>query len=72
MDADLDLYLKSGQVQFYVFDYKEEQMDLYLGKARVPLLSLAQDKGVTGEGYLELDSVTLLGPSRTGSGLTLR
>uniref|UniRef100_A0A3Q3JKX4 C2 domain-containing protein n=1 Tax=Monopterus albus TaxID=43700 RepID=A0A3Q3JKX4_MONAL len=48
MDVELDQYLKSEALQFYVFDYKEEQMDMYLGKARVPLLSLAQDKGVTG------------------------
>ncbi|XP_040894790.1 protein fantom isoform X2 [Toxotes jaculatrix] len=48
MDVGLDHYLKSEVLQFYVFDYKEEQMDMYLGKARVPLLSLAQDKGITG------------------------
>uniref|UniRef100_A0A7N9AS01 RPGRIP1 like n=1 Tax=Mastacembelus armatus TaxID=205130 RepID=A0A7N9AS01_9TELE len=48
MDVDLHQYLKSELLQFYVFDYKEEQMDTYLGKARVPLLSLAQDRGVTG------------------------
>ncbi|XP_035521640.1 protein fantom [Morone saxatilis] len=48
MDAGLDQYLKTEFLQFYVFDYKEEQMDVYLGKARVPLLSLAQDKGITG------------------------
>ncbi|XP_044048154.1 protein fantom [Siniperca chuatsi] len=48
MDVDLDQHLKSEVLQFYVFDYKEERMDTYLGKARVPLLSLAQDKGVTG------------------------
>lgn len=49
MDEGLDQYLKSEVLQFYVFDYKEEQMDTYLGKARVPLLSLAQDEEVTGE-----------------------
>uniref|UniRef100_A0A667ZST0 RPGRIP1 like n=1 Tax=Myripristis murdjan TaxID=586833 RepID=A0A667ZST0_9TELE len=48
MDMDLDRYLKSDALQFYVFDYKDEQMDTYLGKARVPLLSLAHDKGITG------------------------
>ncbi|XP_070763837.1 protein fantom [Enoplosus armatus] len=48
MDVELDQYLKSEVLQFYVFDYKEEQMDTYLGKARVPLLSLAQDQGITG------------------------
>uniref|UniRef100_A0A8C4H861 RPGRIP1 like n=1 Tax=Dicentrarchus labrax TaxID=13489 RepID=A0A8C4H861_DICLA len=54
MDAGLDQYLKTEVLQFYVFDYKEEQMDVYLGKARVPLLSLAQDKGITGEDVFEL------------------
>ncbi|XP_045892940.1 protein fantom [Micropterus dolomieu] len=49
MGVDLDRYLRSEVLRFYVFDYKEEQMDTYLGKARVPLLSLAQDKGITGE-----------------------
>ncbi|XP_074489420.1 protein fantom [Sebastes fasciatus] len=50
MDADLDQYLKSEVLQLYVFDYKEEQMDTYMGKARVPLLPLAQDQdqGITG------------------------
>lgn len=60
MDLDLDQYLKSVVIQFYVFDYKEEQMDLYLGKARIQLLSLAQDKGITGEGYLDLYSVRVM------------
>lgn len=49
MDEDLDRYLKSEVLQFYVFDYKEEQMDTYLGKARVPLMSLAHDHSVSGE-----------------------
>ncbi|XP_028287906.1 protein fantom [Parambassis ranga] len=48
MDADLHCYLKSDVLQFYVFDYREEQMDTYLGKARVPLLSLSHDQSVTG------------------------
>ncbi|KAK2842876.1 hypothetical protein Q5P01_013076 [Channa striata] len=48
IDADLDNYLNSEEIQFYVFDYREEQIDTYLGKASVPLLCLAQDKRVTG------------------------
>ncbi|XP_069384848.1 protein fantom [Paralichthys olivaceus] len=47
-DLVLDQYLKSEQLQFYVFDYKEEQMDMYLGKAGVHLLPLAQDEGISG------------------------
>ncbi|XP_027131616.1 protein fantom isoform X1 [Larimichthys crocea] len=48
MEADLDQYLKSEVLQFYVFDDKEEQMDEYVGKARVPLLLLAQDQEISG------------------------
>lgn len=49
MDGDLDRYLKSDVLQLYVFDYKEEQMDIYVGKARVPLLPLAQDEEINSE-----------------------
>lgn len=49
MDGDLDRYLKSDVLQLYVFDYKEEQMDEYVGKARVPLLPLAQDEEINSE-----------------------
>ncbi|XP_055011929.1 LOW QUALITY PROTEIN: protein fantom-like [Boleophthalmus pectinirostris] len=48
MDQALHRYLCSELMQFYVFDYKEEQLDKYLGKAKVPLTSLAQDIAVTG------------------------
>lgn len=48
MDSELHRYLTSESMHFYVFDLKEEQMDLYLGKAKVPLRSLAQDKAITG------------------------
>ncbi|XP_047202690.1 protein fantom isoform X3 [Girardinichthys multiradiatus] len=48
MDEDLDQYLKTEVLQFYVFDYKEEQMDTYLGKAQVPLLPLTRDQEVSG------------------------
>jgi len=37
-----------------VLDAKEEQIDAYLGKARVPLLSLASEQVISGEGYLDL------------------
>uniref|UniRef100_A0A8D0APE1 RPGRIP1 like n=1 Tax=Sander lucioperca TaxID=283035 RepID=A0A8D0APE1_SANLU len=48
MDADLDRYLKTEVLRLYVFDYKEEQMDTYVGKAAVPLASLAQDEEING------------------------
>ncbi|XP_042267947.1 protein fantom [Thunnus maccoyii] len=48
MDEDLDRYLKSEALQFYVFDYEEEQMDVYVGKARVPLLPLSRDDSISG------------------------
>ncbi|XP_054632622.1 protein fantom isoform X2 [Dunckerocampus dactyliophorus] len=49
MDACLDQYLRSEALHLYVFDYKEEQMDVYLGKAGIPLESLVQDKEISGE-----------------------
>ncbi|KAG7258562.1 hypothetical protein CRUP_032311, partial [Coryphaenoides rupestris] len=48
MDADLDRYLKAEELRLYVLDYKEEQEDAYLGKARVPLLGLAHNKAISG------------------------
>ncbi|CAB1422157.1 unnamed protein product [Pleuronectes platessa] len=47
-DVVLDQYLRSEQLQFYVFDYREQQMDTYLGKAGVHLLPLAQDEVISG------------------------
>ena len=58
MDADLDRYLKSEELHLYVLDYKEEQTDAYLGKARVPLLTLAHNKVISGE-----DAVLMYWPS---------
>lgn len=49
MDADLDQYLRTESLQVYVFDYKEEKMDEYLGKTSVPLLALSQGHDISGE-----------------------
>ncbi|KAI1904269.1 hypothetical protein AGOR_G00003940 [Albula goreensis] len=48
MNADLDRYLKAEALLLYVFDDTETNSHLYLGKARVPLISLAHDKCITG------------------------
>ncbi|KAK1163643.1 protein fantom [Acipenser oxyrinchus oxyrinchus] len=48
MNADLDRYLKSEALVLYVFDDADSQDNLYLGKAKVPLISLAHDKAITG------------------------
>nr|XP_014344602.1 PREDICTED: protein fantom isoform X2 [Latimeria chalumnae] len=48
MNADLDQYLKSESLYIYVFDDAETQHNLYLGKTKVPLISLAHDKSITG------------------------
>ncbi|XP_040019242.2 protein fantom isoform X3 [Gasterosteus aculeatus] len=48
MDAELDRYLKSEALLLYVFDHEEERMDAYLGRARVPLLPLSRDQGISG------------------------
>lgn len=56
MDVGLDQYLRSEVLQFYVFDFKEEQMDAYMGKAKVALLALTQDQEITGGGLLLLSN----------------
>ncbi|KAG7473490.1 hypothetical protein MATL_G00096440 [Megalops atlanticus] len=48
MNADLDGYLKAESLLLYVFDDKDTYSHLYLGKAKVPLISLAHDKCITG------------------------
>lgn len=49
MDAGLDGYLRSECLHFYVFNFKEERMDEYLGKAAVTLMPLVQDQEISGE-----------------------
>ncbi|XP_037307449.2 protein fantom isoform X2 [Pungitius pungitius] len=48
MDTELDRYLRSEALLLYVFDQEEERMDAYLGRARVPLLPLSRDQGISG------------------------
>ncbi|XP_054245589.1 protein fantom [Indicator indicator] len=48
MNADLDRYLKSESLTFYVFDDGEMEEGVYVGKASVPLISLAHDKSISG------------------------
>ncbi|XP_072526344.1 protein fantom isoform X2 [Salminus brasiliensis] len=48
MNADLDAYLRAEALILYVFDDLDLENQLYLGKARVPLISLAHDKAITG------------------------
>ncbi|XP_035192404.1 protein fantom isoform X3 [Oxyura jamaicensis] len=48
MNADLDRYLKSESLTFYVFDDGETEESGYLGKASVPLISLAHDRSISG------------------------
>lgn len=57
MDAELDRYLKSEALLLYVFDHEEERMDAYLGRARVPLLPLSRDQGISGEGLTPLSGL---------------
>lgn len=64
MDPDLDRYLRSELLWFYVFDYKEEQMDRYLGKAGVPLLALAQNQEISGEGSASWDVPAPIDPTQ--------
>ncbi|NXG62364.1 FTM protein, partial [Hemiprocne comata] len=48
MNADLDRYLKSESLTFYVFDDGEMEEGVYVGKANVPLISLAHDRSISG------------------------
>ncbi|KAM6057942.1 protein fantom isoform 2-T3 [Chlamydotis macqueenii] len=48
MNADLDRYLKSESLTFYVFDDDETEEGAYVGKANVPLISLAHDRSISG------------------------
>ncbi|XP_061449975.1 protein fantom isoform X2 [Rhineura floridana] len=48
MNADLDRYLKSESLSLYVFDDSETEDGIYIGKANVPLISLAHDRYISG------------------------
>uniref|UniRef100_A0A8C2UZB8 Protein fantom n=1 Tax=Chinchilla lanigera TaxID=34839 RepID=A0A8C2UZB8_CHILA len=48
MNMDLDRYLKSESLSFYVFDDSDTQENLYIGKVSVPLISLAHDRCISG------------------------
>uniref|UniRef100_A0A670J1F0 RPGRIP1 like n=1 Tax=Podarcis muralis TaxID=64176 RepID=A0A670J1F0_PODMU len=48
MNADLNCYLKSESLSLYVFDDNETEDGVYLGKANVPLISLAHDRYISG------------------------
>ncbi|KAM6225434.1 protein fantom [Rhynchocyon petersi] len=48
MNMDLDQYLKSESLSFYVFDDSDTQENIYIGKVNVPLISLAHDKCISG------------------------
>ncbi|EPY80129.1 retinitis pigmentosa GTPase regulator interacting protein 1-like protein [Camelus ferus] len=49
MNMDLDRYLKSESLSFYVFDDSDTQENIYIGKVNVPLISLAHDKCISDE-----------------------
>ncbi|XP_053126939.1 protein fantom isoform X2 [Hemicordylus capensis] len=48
MNVDLDRYLKSESLSLYVFDDSETDDGVYIGKASVPLISLAHDRYISG------------------------
>nr|XP_045008872.1 protein fantom isoform X1 [Jaculus jaculus]XP_045008877.1 protein fantom isoform X1 [Jaculus jaculus] len=48
MSMDLDRYLKSESLSFYVFDDSDTQENIYIGKVDVPLISLAHDRCISG------------------------
>ncbi|XP_043562921.1 protein fantom isoform X1 [Chiloscyllium plagiosum] len=48
INTELDRYLKSESLTVYVFDDAEPDDTFYLGKAKVPLISLAHNKYIIG------------------------
>ncbi|XP_020840844.1 protein fantom isoform X1 [Phascolarctos cinereus] len=48
MNPNLDRYLKSESLSFYVFDDSDTQQNTYIGKVDVPLISLAHDRYISG------------------------
>ncbi|XDV52509.1 hypothetical protein PO909_021235 [Leuciscus waleckii] len=48
MNSDLDAFMRSEALVLYVFDDLDDENQLYLGKARVPLISLAHDETISG------------------------
>ncbi|XP_008112094.1 protein fantom isoform X2 [Anolis carolinensis] len=48
MNVDLDRYLKAESLSLYVFDDNETEDGVYIGKANVPLISLAHDRYISG------------------------
>ncbi|XP_036606495.1 protein fantom [Trichosurus vulpecula] len=48
MNTNLDRYLKSESLSFYVFDDSDTQQNTYIGKVDVPLISLAHDRYISG------------------------
>ncbi|KAM3940217.1 X-linked retinitis pigmentosa GTPase regulator-interacting protein 1 [Leptodactylus fuscus] len=49
LTIDLERYLQQEQLCIYVFDDEESQPGVYLGKAEVPLVGLAQGNNIQGD-----------------------
>ncbi|KAM9061418.1 X-linked retinitis pigmentosa GTPase regulator-interacting protein 1 [Sarcophilus harrisii] len=60
MTLELDQYLRQMVLPIYVFDDNDLELGWFLGKAQVPLLPLAQDKVIKGEGSITLISIHYL------------
>uniref|UniRef100_A0A8D0HUR5 C2 domain-containing protein n=1 Tax=Sphenodon punctatus TaxID=8508 RepID=A0A8D0HUR5_SPHPU len=62
MNADLDQYLKSESLSFYVFDDGETEEGVYVGKSNVPLISLAHDRYISGKNitFSELIKISVI------------
>ncbi|RMX59541.1 hypothetical protein pdam_00003650 [Pocillopora damicornis] len=48
MTTELDTYLRAAALEIYVFDDADPEPTVYLGLAKVPLITLANDKPVKG------------------------
>lgn len=60
MNADLDRYLKSESLTFYAFDDDEKEESVYIGKASVPLISLAHDRCISGKNLSSAEKTNCL------------
>uniref|UniRef100_A0A8C3W1N1 X-linked retinitis pigmentosa GTPase regulator-interacting protein 1 n=1 Tax=Catagonus wagneri TaxID=51154 RepID=A0A8C3W1N1_9CETA len=49
VDSDLDQYLREETLSVYVFDDEDSEPGSYLGRVKVPLLPLAQNKCIKGD-----------------------
>ncbi|XP_076328483.1 protein fantom-like isoform X3 [Tachypleus tridentatus] len=61
MDRELDTYLRTKNLDIFVFDDTDPDLTSYLGKISIPLLALAHDKAIKGMFELRNESKEVTG-----------